>query len=157
MAEHVSTEQSVVGLNPPKAASFSELSGVGCVALVVVSYVVHVQVCIHRVMAYDANVGPGLLELTRQVPAAYDCGEDGCGGGLGSENPDTVIFWEHGICVSQETCQSVDDVHCTCTAVYMNNHVHVHCVAQEREKKNTHTHTHMLKAEKIITCTQASQ
>lgn len=58
-------------------------------------------------MAYDTNLGPGLMELTRNVPAAYDCGVDGCGGGLSTENPDTIIYWNHGTCISQDTCLSV--------------------------------------------------
>lgn len=76
--------------------------------------------CVYRVMAYDALMGPGLLELTREVPAAYDCGVDGCGGGIGTENPDTIIYWEHGICISQDSCKSVVHAYitmlrtCTC-------------------------------------------
>lgn len=62
---------------------------------------------VSSVMAYDANLGPGLMELTRNVPAAYDCGQDGCGGGLSTENPDTIIYWNHGICASQDACESV--------------------------------------------------
>ena len=57
-----------------------------------------------RVMGYNADLGPGLHELTREVPVAYHCGEDGCGGGLGTENPDTVLYWNHGTCISQDTC-----------------------------------------------------
>lgn len=58
-------------------------------------------------MGYNANIGPGLVELVRDVPAAYDCGVDGCGGDIGPENPDTILYWDHGTCVSQDTCQSV--------------------------------------------------
>ena len=58
-------------------------------------------------MGYNADLGAGIHELTREVPAAYHCGVDGCGGGLGTENPDTVLYWNHGTCVSQDTCLSV--------------------------------------------------
>lgn len=58
-------------------------------------------------MGYNADLGPGLLELTREVPVAYHCGEDGCGGGLSTQNPDTVLYWNHGTCVSQDMCQLV--------------------------------------------------
>ena len=60
-----------------------------------------------RVMGYNADLGPGLHELTREVPVAYHCGVEGCGGELGTQNPDTVLYWNHGTCVSQDTCLSV--------------------------------------------------
>ena len=60
----------------------------------------------------EGAVGP--QELVREVPTAYDCGVDGCGGGIYPNDSDTVFNWRFGICVSQGVCESVK-YHCYMT------------------------------------------